>query len=277
MIQEEITKKPLDNKKRKLFIKILFLSLVLVIVIFCVYYLLYLASEISFEKESAKKREDMVNELKEKGIRDEEILEAMRKIPRHAFFFKPLRNSAYEDRPIYMSYDWKSQQPYLTAFIAQNLELGKEDKVLIIGIKSGYPLALLAELSGKVYAIERVSKILGKRATIIKRISEVERILDNLGYSNVHINYTDDYSRWKESGPFDGIILNEPVSSIPSILTDQLKQEGRLILPLRKAEDFQDLTLIKKIDDGFETKVLITVSSTTQEKLLDLEKLTPQE
>ena len=181
-------------------------------------------------------RERMVREqLIPRGIKNQKVLDAFRKVERHKFIPENLRNSAYADFPVPIGEGQTISQPYIVALMTECLNLNGQDKVLEIGTGSGYQAAILAELAGEVYTIERF-ETLAKRA---------EAILNELGYTNIKIKVGDGTLGWEEAAPFDKIIITAASPQIPLPLTEQLRENGKLILPL--GESFsQVLTLVEK-------------------------------
>jgi len=187
-------------------------------------------------------RERMVREqLMPRGIKNQRVLDAFRKVERHKFIPEDLRNSAYADFPIPIGEGQTISQPYIVALMTECLNLNGQDKVLEIGTGSGYQAAILAELVKEVYTIERF-ETLAKRA---------EAILNEFGYTNIKIKVGDGTLGWEEAAPFDKIMITAASPQIPLPLTEQLKENGKLILPL--GESFsQVLTLVEKKKDKFE-------------------------
>ncbi len=191
-------------------------------------------------------RKVMVKEqIAARGITDPRVLEAMEKVPRHKFLPPHLWEEAYDDGPLPIGYGQTISQPYVVAYMTEQLELTGNEKVLEIGTGSGYQTAILAELAKEVFSIEIVPE-LGHRAA---------RILKELGYTNVHIRIGDGYRGWPEEAPFDAILLAAAPRHIPQPLLDQLKEGGRMILPV--GDFYQDLVLIRKTREGVlkETKI----------------------
>ncbi len=186
-----------------------------------------------------KERERMVKEqIKARGIDDPRLLSAMGKVPRHLFVPPEYRDSAYEDRPLPIGYGQTISQPYIVALMTYHLQLKPTDRVLEIGTGSGYQAAVLAELAKEVYTIEIIPE-LAKKAS--------ERLRE-LGYDNVHVKCGDGFFGWPEHAPFDAIIITCAAPEIPPRLVDQLKEGGRMILPLGADPFYQTLTLVTKQD-----------------------------
>jgi protein-L-isoaspartate(D-aspartate) O-methyltransferase len=184
----------------------------------------------------AAQRQQMVQQqLMPRSIRDARVLAAMSKVPREEFVPSESRAASYEDGPLPIGYDQTISQPYIVAFMTEQLRLSPTDRVLEIGTGSGYQAAILAELAGEVYTIEIVEP-LGQSA---------EAALQRLGYKNVHVKVGDGYKGWPEEAPFDAIIVTCAPNKVPQLLTDQLKEGGRMVIPV--GERFaQQLYLLEK-------------------------------
>ncbi len=157
-----------------------------------------------------------------RGIADARVLEAMRKVPRHLFLEEALSDRAYEDSALPIGEKQTISQPYIVALMTQALALQATDKVLEIGTGSGYQTAILAELAARVYSIERVKSL---------ALQTRER-LDRLGYRNVAVRNSDGTYGWGEAAPFDAILVAAGSPSIPSMLVEQLREGGRLVIPV---------------------------------------------
>jgi protein-L-isoaspartate(D-aspartate) O-methyltransferase len=175
----------------------------------------------SDEFEPARVR--MVDEqLKTRGLIDERLIAAFRKVPRHLFVPKEFQRQAYEDHPLPIGVDQTISQPYIVALMVSLLRLQGHERVLEIGTGSGYQAAILAELALEVYSIERIQELIllaGKR-------------LERLGYQNVHLQVGDGSLGWAEHAPFDGIIVSAAAPRIPKPLLEQLGDTARMILPI---------------------------------------------
>jgi protein-L-isoaspartate(D-aspartate) O-methyltransferase len=185
----------------------------------------------------ALKRRQMVDQdIRGRGVKDPVVLDVMSKVPRHVFVDSQYSARAYEDHPLPIGEGQTISQPYVVALMTETLRLRGGDRVLEIGTGSGYQAAVLAGIVKEVYSIE-IRKALAVRA---------ERTLVDLGYRNVKVKYGDGYFGWEEHAPFDAIIITAAANHIPPPLIRQLKEGGRLILPLGSTVYFQALTLVTK-------------------------------
>jgi protein-L-isoaspartate(D-aspartate) O-methyltransferase len=164
-------------------------------------------------------------QLRPRGIDDPRTLRAMAKVPREKFVPKALVKNAYDDRPLPIGYGQTISQPFIVAFMTQQLQPKPTDRVLEIGTGSGYQAAVLAELVAEVYTIEIVRPL----------AQQAETLLRELGYKNVHIKAGDGYKGWPEHAPFDAIIVTAAPDHVPQPLVEQLKEGGRMIIPVGKS------------------------------------------
>lgn len=186
-------------------------------------------------------RIDMVEtQIKARGVSDERTLEAMRAVPRHTFVSKLYAPLAYSDGPLPIGEGQTISQPYIVAFMTEQLKLKPGCRVLEVGTGSGYQAAVLSLLCQEVYTIEIIPS-LGEGA---------RKTLEELGYKNVAVKIGDGYVGWEEHAPFDGIIVTAAAKRIPQPLIDQLKPRGRMIIPIGEVFDVQDLVIIEKKEDG---------------------------
>jgi protein-L-isoaspartate(D-aspartate) O-methyltransferase len=161
-------------------------------------------------------------QLRPRGIDDPRVLQAMTKVPREKFVPKELQARAYEDRPLPIGFGQTISQPYIVAFMTQELKPKPTDRVLEIGTGSGYQAAVLSELVAQVYTIEIV-RPLAQRAAVT---------LEALGYKNVLVKGGDGYQGWPEHAPFDAIIVTAAPDHVPQPLVEQLKEGGRMVIPV---------------------------------------------
>lgn len=167
----------------------------------------------------------VAEQLERRGIRDSRVLRAVAKVPRHLFVEEALVGRAYGDHPLPIGEGQTISQPYMVALMSEALELAGHERVLEIGTGSGYQTAILAELCGKVFTVERL-KSLADRAM---------RRLDELGYYNVLARVGDGTLGWREEAPFDAVIVTAAAPDVPPALLDQLAAKGRLVLPVGDA------------------------------------------
>ena len=191
---------------------------------------------------SEQRREMVENQLVPRGISDSRVIEAMLKIPRHKFLPDYLGDYAYSDSPLPIGMGQTISQPYIVAYMTELLTLNKGDKVLEIGTGSGYQAAILAEIGCDVYTIEIV-EILTLRA---------KKVLQSLSYKNIHFKVDDGYMGWEENAPYDAILVTAAPPEIPEPLTEQLKEGGKMIIPV--GDYFQELILLKKTGEGLKEK-----------------------
>ena len=188
------------------------------------------------------------NQIKERGIKNEALLEVMRTMPRHRFVPEKYQSWAYDDRPLPIGHDQTISQPYVVALMTDLLNLSGDEKVLEIGTGSGYQAAILEELSREVYTIE-----------IVKPLADSARaLLQRLGHQNIHVKHGDGYKGWPEHAPFDRIIVTAAPPEIPEALKEQLKPGGRMVLPV--GNRYQELKVVQKTEAGnFKQKTIAGV------------------
>lgn len=197
-----------------------------------------------------QQREQMVRtQLQNRGITDQKTLEAMRKTERHKFIPGSQQRQAYEDRPLPIGYGQTISQPYIVAYMTQIIEPKSHYRVLEIGTGSGYQAAVLAEIVDEVYTIEIIEE-LGNHAI---------EVLDKLNYNNAHVKIADGYYGWEEYAPFDAIVVTAAAEHIPPPLVKQLKDGGKMIIPVGSPFRVQQLMLVEKKNDQLTTKNLMPV------------------
>jgi protein-L-isoaspartate(D-aspartate) O-methyltransferase len=174
-------------------------------------------------------------QLRPRGIDDPRVLKAMTKVAREKFVVKELQSSAYEDRPLPIGFGQTISQPFIVAFMTQALKPKPTDRLLEIGTGSGYQAAVLGELVAQVYSIEIVRPLAQRAATV----------LNELGYKNVLVKGGDGYKGWPEHAPFDAIIVTAAPDHIPQPLVEQLKEGGRMVIPVGKSYA-QELNVLEK-------------------------------
>jgi protein-L-isoaspartate(D-aspartate) O-methyltransferase len=184
----------------------------------------------------ARERERMVKEqLAARGIRDERVLDAINRVPRHRFVDEGLQHRAYGDYPLPIGEEQTISQPYIVGLMTSLLELTGREKVLEVGTGSGYQTAVLAELSRRVCSIERLPRLADR----------ARRLVESMGYTNVWIRVGNGALGWSDEAPFDRILVAAAGPSVPAPLIDQLGEGGRLVAPVGDAES-QTLTLVER-------------------------------
>jgi protein-L-isoaspartate(D-aspartate) O-methyltransferase len=184
-----------------------------------------------------------------RDITNARVLTVMGRVPRHEFVPERLRRDAYRDYPLPIGHGQTISQPYIVAFMTERLEPKPTDRVLEIGTGSGYQAAVLAELVAKVYTIEIVEELAQRANADLKR----------LGYTNVQVRAGDGYKGWAEAAPFDAIIVTCAPERVPQPLVDQLKDAGRLIIPVGRIWN-QELVLLRKRGGKLEQQAVLPVS-----------------
>ncbi|MBL7178662.1 MAG: protein-L-isoaspartate(D-aspartate) O-methyltransferase [Pseudomonadota bacterium] len=189
-----------------------------------------------------KARENMVEyQIRLRGISDPNVLSAMTAVPRHLFVPQALINQAYDDHPLPIGQGQTISQPYIVALMTACLKLKGDQRVLEIGTGSGYQAAVLARIAKEVYTIEIKEKL----------FETADNLLRSMDFSNVKTRRGDGYFGWPEAAPFDGIMITAAIDHIPPPLLKQLKNHGRLILPLGNPFSYQNLSLVTKNGDDY--------------------------
>jgi protein-L-isoaspartate(D-aspartate) O-methyltransferase len=184
--------------------------------------------------------------LARRGIRDPRVLEAMRAVPREEFVPDGLRRVAWEDGPLPIGHGQTISQPFVVAYMLQELRLGARDRVLEVGTGSGYAAAVLSRIAAEVYGVELEAELHDRsRAT-----------LERLGYGNVHLRHGDGFQGWPSAAPFDAILLSCAAEEVPAPLWEQLREGGRLLYPRGPALGYQELVRITKVDGAPREQVL---------------------
>jgi len=185
-------------------------------------------------------RESMVvHQVAARGVRSENVLNAMRAVPRELFVPNKLAQFAYEDSPLSIAAGQTISQPYIVAFMIEALDLRGGEKVLEIGAGSGYAAAVLAEIAGDVYTIEYIEELAKSAASI----------LAELGYDNVQVLHGDGTLGWEEHAPYDGIVVTAGGPEVPESLQQQLKIGGRMIIPIGESRNFQELIRVTRVSE----------------------------
>ncbi|MDD3089167.1 MAG: protein-L-isoaspartate(D-aspartate) O-methyltransferase [Candidatus Omnitrophica bacterium] len=196
----------------------------------------------------AAKRRYMVDaQIKARGVSDLRVLEVMKKVPRHLFIPENIRHLAYEDYPLPIGWGQTISQPYIVGFMTEAAGISSSDKVLEIGTGSGYQAAVLSELAGSVYTVEIVEEL---AALSVKTLAE-------RGYGNVHVRYGNGYEGWPEEAPFDVIMVTAAPPGFPEKLMSQLKEGGRMVLPVGTA--YQQLYVVERTPSGFKKTPVLNV------------------
>lgn len=199
----------------------------------------------------AKARREMVEQqIAGREVRDSATLRAMLSVPRHEFVPANLRANAYADFPLPIGYGQTISQPYIVAFMTEQLGLSPRSRVLEVGTGSGYQAAVLAEIAGDVYTIE-----------IVPQLSrEAEARLRLRGYGRVHTRTADGFYGWPDAAPFDAIIVTAAAGFVPPPLVEQLRPGGRMVIPVGSVYGAQNLVLVRKAPDGaITTRTLLPV------------------
>lgn len=198
----------------------------------------------------AEARTRMVREqIVARGIADPRVLEAMAQVPRHEFVPPAQRSEAYDDCPLPIGYGQTISQPYVVAFMTAAVEPKPGDRVLEIGTGSGYQAAVLADLVAEVYTMELVEPLAKRAAADLKR----------LGYANVKVRVGDGYRGWPEAAPYDAILVTCAPEDVPPALVQQLREGGRMIIPVGSQWGAQELYLLRKTATGLVRQAVLPV------------------
>jgi protein-L-isoaspartate(D-aspartate) O-methyltransferase len=184
--------------------------------------------------------ENMLKVIRRYGFSDKTVLAAMARVPRHVFVPAGQRARAYDDSPLPIGYGQTISQPYIVAEMTRQLQLNADSRVLEIGTGSGYQAAVLAEITDHVYSIEIVKELAVSAASTLK----------TTGYESVQVRHGDGYYGWEEEAPYDAIIVTCAAGQVPPPLIRQLKNGGRMVIPVGKRFGTQTLILITKNRDG---------------------------
>ena len=186
-------------------------------------------------------RERLVaQQVEARGVRDPLVLNAMRSVPRELFVPEKLRTDAYEDTPLPIGSGQTISQPYIVAFMIEALQLRGGEKVLEIGAGSGYAAAVLAEIAGDVFTIERIGQLAEQAA----------RNLESAGCTNVHVRHADGTEGWADEAPFDSILVSAGAPDIPRSLLYQVKVGGRIVIPVGRDQRAQELIRITRVSEN---------------------------
>lgn len=222
----------------------------IILLVTVLFWTLTAGADATDSKQYYQARLTMVQEqIERRGITDSRVLNAMREVPRHLFVPPTLRSRAYSDRPLAIGEGQTISQPYIVALMTESLVLKPTSKVLEIGTGSGYQAAVLAAIAGEVYTIEIKKKLYRQAGSILR----------SLEYKNVNTRLGDGYYGWDSQQRFDAIMITAAVDHIPPPLLRQLKEGGRLVLPLGNPFSYQNLVLVTKKDQDFTVKQIIGV------------------
>ncbi len=183
----------------------------------------------------ASRKQMVEHQIVSRDVKDQRVLDAMLKVPRHVFVSEDLQGLAYSDQPLQVGMGQTISQPYMVALMTELLCLKGDEKALEIGTGSGYQTAVLAELAAAVYTVEIVENLAIRS----------KALLDDLGYENIEFRTGDGYYGWEEHAPYDVIIVTCGPDDIPQSLVDQLAEGGRLVIPV--GSFYQELTVLEKV------------------------------
>ena len=205
------------------------------------------SSDATIEQFEWQRRQMVEYQLRRRGIKDERVLAAMSKVPRHQFVDSSWRNLAYSDRPLPIGHHQTISQPYIVAYMTETAKISPEDKVLEIGTGCGYQAAILGEIAQKVYSIEIIPQLAEK----------ARRTLSQLDYKNIEVKTGDGYQGWVENAPYDAILVTAAPEHIPQPLIDQLATNGKMVIPV--GTWYQNMVVLTKTEDRIVQKKTIPV------------------
>ncbi len=191
----------------------------------------------------------VTNQIEARGVASPDVIDAMKRVPRHFFVPEGLRDRAYGDHPLPIGEGQTISQPYIVAFMTEIVSPKPSDRILEIGTGSGYQAAVLAELAAEVYTIELIES-LGRRAA---------GTLESLGYRNVHVKIGDGYGGWPEKAPFDAVLVTCAPEDIPHALVEQLKEGGRMVIPVGGRNSIQKMVYGEKLGGRLVTRNVLDV------------------
>ena len=190
------------------------------------------------EDEFKRRRLRLVEQLRGRGIRDQAVLEALKRVPRHRFVPAAQIQSAYADHPLPIGRGQTISQPYIVAYMTEAAEVSRGEKVLEIGTGSGYQAAVLAEVAREVYTVEIIPDLAESAA----------RLLGGLGYQNIRVKTGNGYEGWAEHAPYDAIVVTAAPSEIPRALVEQLAVNGKMVIPV--GDSAQEMVVVTKGPGG---------------------------
>ncbi|MFZ4777656.1 MAG: protein-L-isoaspartate(D-aspartate) O-methyltransferase [Terrimicrobiaceae bacterium] len=190
------------------------------------------------DADESARRQMVATQIRERGVTDVRVLSAMEKVPRQEFVPSDLRSLAYQDGPLPIGHGQTISQPYIVALMTELLGINSRSRVLEIGTGSGYQAAVLAEVAADVYTIELIEPLARKARETLTR----------LGYQNIHARSGDGYPGWPESAPYDAIIVTCAPENVPPKLVEQLREGGKLVVPVGPVGGVQELVLLEKIE-----------------------------
>ena len=217
--------------------------------IFLLFTLVTVAQQDKKDEYEASRKNMVLAQIKARGITDANTLRAMGKVRRDLFVPEGLASSAYNDGPLPIGYGQTISQPYIVAFMTERIRPKKNYRVLEIGTGSGYQAAVLGEIVDSVFTIEIVEEL----------YTSAKKRLEALGYENVQVKHGDGYHGWPEKGPFDAIIVTAAAELVPPPLVDQLKENGRIIMPVGNSSSSQQLLEVTKNKEQTKSKNLMFV------------------
>lgn len=215
-------------------------------------FILFLILTVGFQEDvdyKAAREKMVITQIKARGIYHASTLDALNKVPRHKFVPESLMSRAYSDSPLSIGYGQTISQPYIVAFMTKTIQPKKDFKVLEIGTGSGYQAAVLAHIVDSVYTIEIVEAL----------FVQAKKRLDDLNYDNILVKNMDGYYGWEEKGPFDAIVVTAAAEFVPPPLIAQLKDGGKMIIPVGTPFTTQQLLLVEKKGNKIKTKNLMFV------------------
>jgi len=200
------------------------------------------------KNEFVEKREKMVEtQIEARGVKDDKVLETMRKVPRHLFVPENMKLYSYRDEPLIIGEGQTISQPYIVAYMTEALQLKGHERVLEVGTGSGYQAAVLAEITQEVFSVELLESLSLRAQDTLKK----------LGYKNIHFRIGDGTLGWKERAPYDAIMVTAAPAKVPKALQEQLTIGGKMIIPVGAA--FQELVLLTREKRKYKKKILLPV------------------